>query len=99
MRTLRSVLILPASLAMLTGGCAWLTPPPAPVAPPTVDAPEWALEPCQLPTIPVDEPSVGSLARGYIDRGEALIRCEQARRLNAEAHLQERQAVAEWIEE
>ena len=98
MRTPRLVLISLASLAMPTAGCAWLNPPPAPVAPPTVDAPEWALEPCQLPVIG-DEPSVGSLARGYIDRGEALIRCEQARRLNAEAHAQERQAVADWIEE
>lgn len=68
------------------------------MVPPTVDAPAWALEPCVLPIIG-DEPTVGALARGYIDRGEALIRCEQARRLNAEAHAQERQAVADWIEE
>ena len=93
-----SLAISLACLSLPTTGCALFNRPPAPVSPPTVDAPEWARQPCQLPRIPVDEPTVGDLAQGYLERGEALVRCEEARRLNQEAHQQERQAVADWID-
>lgn len=97
-RTL-SALIGTLALALSVSGCAWLTPPPAPVNPPRIDPPAVAQEPCLLPELPSEEMTLGDLESALYASWEVVVVCDLRRRLALEAHAQERQAVAEWIGE
>jgi len=56
------------------------------VSPPRIDPPEQALEPCRLPILPTDrDVRWADLERVYLERGEALIECDLARRLAVSA--------------
>jgi len=43
-----------------------------------------ALEPCRLPVLPDGPITWADLERVYLERGEALVECDQARRLALE---------------
>jgi hypothetical protein len=51
------------------------------VAPPRIEPPEQATEPCRLPILPDGPISWSDLERVYLERGEAIVACDQARRL------------------
>ena len=87
------------ALALSVSGCAWLTPEPAPVRPPRVDPPAMASEPCQIPELPGDELTNADLESALYASWEVIVVCDLRRRLALEAHAQERQAVADWIEQ
>lgn len=92
-------LILPAltAFALLTAGCATSRPPP--VEPPSGDPPPLAQEPCRLPTLPDGKLTWAILERLYVERGEAILVCDQARSLAVQAHQDERAAVRAWLAE
>ncbi|MBN8552181.1 MAG: hypothetical protein J0L52_04725 [Caulobacterales bacterium] len=75
---IRSTLTALIACATLIGGCAGFRPTSAP---PLISPPPLALEPCRLPILPDDIVTWADLERVYLERGEALIACDQARRL------------------
>ena len=78
---MRMTRLIPPALiacALLTSACASFRPTSAP---PRIAPPPLALEPCRLPTLPEGLVTWVDLERAYLERGEALIKCDQARRL------------------
>ena len=98
MRTSRSIPTALIACALTTGACATSRPPSA--SPPAVDPPSLSGEPCRLPRLPVEGTVTwADLERAYLERGEALLACDLARRLAVEAHAAERAAVQLWLSE
>ena len=98
MRTSRSIPTALLACALMTGACATSRPPSA--SPPTVDPPSLSSEPCRLPRLPVEGPVTwADLERVYLERGEAILACDLARRLSVQAHAAERAAVELWLSE
>lgn len=84
MRLSRLILIALTGFVTLTGGCAGLRPSIAAPAPPRIDPPDLATQPCRLPVLPDGAVTWTDLERVYLERGEALVACDQARRLALE---------------
>lgn len=81
MRLSRLIMVALTGFVALTGGCATLRPSIAAPAPPRIEPPELATQACRLPILPEGPVTWADLERVYLERGEALIACDQARRL------------------
>lgn len=95
---MRTTLCLPTVLiacATLTAACAGSPPTSAP--PPRLTLPPAATAPCRLPVLP-DPATQADLERVYVERGEALIACDGARRLAVDTLKTERELQDRWRE-
>ena len=54
------------------------------------------LQPCRLPVLP-NPATQADLERVYVERGEALIACDGARRLAVEAKAAEDELLDRWL--
>jgi len=79
--------------AAMTAGCV-SRPAASPTVPalPRLEIPALVLKPCRLPVLPAN-PTQADLDIAYMQRGEALLSCEFARRLAVETLMAERQLV------
>jgi len=75
-------------------GCA--TSPAQPVAPPRLQMPSAASEPCSLRRLP-DQPTVADLEITLAARGAALVDCDGRRRLAVETAQAEHVMQEEWL--
>ena len=81
MPRLKSTLIVLIACATPTTACA----PFSQTSAPTIGPPAMALEPCRLPILPDGPVTWSDFERVYLERGEAILDCDQRRRLAVEA--------------
>lgn len=93
---LTSRLTLPAliAFALMTGACA--TPAPQFAPPPRLETPAEAERPCRLPVLP-DAATFADLETVYVERGAALVACEEARQAVIDTLATERQMITDWL--
>lgn len=95
MRTNRLTLTALLASGLATSGCALFAPPPVPVPPPTLSIPDAASRTCVLPVL-AENATLADLDAAYALRGQAVLLCDDTRRLTLESWLAERAMVEEW---
>ena len=91
---------LTACAAMMTS-CAALRPI-SPVAPPRLTLDEATTRPCRLPRLSapatIAAPTLGDLEAAYVERGSAILACEQARAAAVETLEAEHAHIDRWLD-
>ena len=85
---------LTACAAMMTSCAA--SPPISKAAPPRLTLDEAATKPCRLPRL-AEPATLGSLEAAYVERGAAILACEQSRASAVEVLTAERAMVDRWL--
>lgn len=86
--------VLIACAAMMTNCAA--SRPVSMAAPPRLMLGEMATKPCRLPRLP-EPATIGGLEAVYIERGAAILACDQARAAAVETLQAERVLINRWL--
>ena len=81
--------------AAMTTSCA-ASRPISSAAPPRLTLDETALRPCRLPRL-AEPATIGALEAAYVERGQAIVACDQARALAVEVLEAERALTDRWL--